>query len=430
MKKEQQETVIDIKNLTKEYKMYSTKKDRLVETIFPNIKRHSTFKAMDNLSLEVKKGEILGILGKNGAGKSTLLKMVTGVVVPTSGEIKINGKISSLLELGTAFNMELTGLENIYQHGQVMGLSKEEIEATKQDIIDFADIGDHLYQPVKTYSSGMFARLAFACAINVDPEILIVDEVLSVGDMAFQLKCFKKFQQFKEKGKTILFVTHSIADVLKNCTRTIILQNGKKTFDGGVKEGVELYKKIITGNATTENKTEEKKFVKRKEEKTWKSHFNENPNIIEYGNLKAEVVDYGVFDEENKYLSFIDNEKTVILKSKIKFNEEIDNPIFTMTIKDFNGLEVAGTNTMIEKIYPGKFQKGEIAEVEFKQKLPIAPNKYTLSFSCTHINANGELEVLNRKYEALLIEIISSKDNVGIVKLDTKINIKRVQKEQ
>lgn len=429
MEKEQQETVIDIKNLTKEYKMYASKKDRLVETIFPSVKKHSTFRAMDNLNLEVKKGEILGILGKNGAGKSTLLKMVTGVVVPTSGEIKVNGKISSLLELGTAFNMDLTGLENIYQHGQVMGLSKEEIEATKQDVIDFADIGDHLYQPVKTYSSGMFARLAFACAINVDPEILIVDEVLSVGDMAFQLKCFKKFQQFKERGKTILFVTHSIADVLKNCTRTIILQNGKKTFDGGVKEGVELYKKIITGNAPTENKTDEKKFVKGKEENTWKSHFNENPNVIEYGNLKAQVIDYGVFDENNKYLSFIDNEKTVVLKSKIKFNEEIDNPIFTMTIKDFNGVEIAGTNTMIEKIYPGKFQKGEIAEVEFKQKLPIAPNKYTLSFSCTHINANGELEVLNRKYEALLIEIISSKDNVGLVKLDTKIDIKRVQEE-
>ena len=429
MEREQQETVIDIKNLTKEYKMYASKKDRLVETIFPSVKKHSTFRAMDNLNLEVKKGEILGILGKNGAGKSTLLKMVTGVVVPTSGEIKVNGKISSLLELGTAFNMELTGLENIYQHGQVMGLSKEEIEATKQDVIDFADIGDHLYQPVKTYSSGMFARLAFACAINVDPEILIVDEVLSVGDMAFQLKCFKKFQQFKERGKTILFVTHSIADVLKNCTRTIILQNGKKTFDGGVKEGVELYKKIITGNAPTENKTDEKKFVKGKEENTWKSHFNENPNVIEYGNLKAQVIDYGVFDENNKYLSFIDNEKTVVLKSKIKFNEEIDNPIFTMTIKDFNGVEIAGTNTMIEKIYPGKFKKGEIAEVEFKQKLPIAPNKYTLSFSCTHINANGELEVLNRKYEALLIEIISSKDNVGLVKLDTKIDIKRVQEE-
>ena len=158
-----------------------------------------------------------------------------------SRKSKINGKISSLLELGTAFNPELTGLENIYQHGQVMGLTNEQIESKKQEIIDFADIGEHLYQPVKTYSSGMFARLAFACAINVDPDILIVDEVLSVGDMAFQLKCFKKFEEFKERGKTILFVTHSIGDVMKNCTRAIILENGKKIFDGDVKTGVNKY---------------------------------------------------------------------------------------------------------------------------------------------------------------------------------------------
>ena len=422
----EQESVIEIKDLVKKYKMFNRKKDRLIETIFPKMVRHTEFTAMNNLNLEIKKGEVLGILGKNGAGKSTLLKMITGVVVPTSGTLEVKGKISSLLELGTAFNSELTGEENIYQHGQVMGLSKEEIEATKQDIIDFADIGDHLYQPVKTYSSGMFARLAFACAINVDPDILIVDEVLSVGDMAFQLKCFKKFNEFKERGKTILFVTHSVADILKNCTRAIILENGTKTFDGEVKEGVELYKKIITGNAPKQKAIDEKSFVKsKKNNNTWKSHFNENPNIIEYGNLKAEVIDYGVFSEKGEILNIIDNEKTTILKSKIKFNEEVDNPIFTMTIKDFNGLEVAGTNTMIEKIYPGKFKKGEIVEVEFVQKLPVAPNKYTLSFSCTHINAKGELEVLNRKYEALLIEIMSSKECVGIAKLDTKINIKR-----
>ncbi len=431
-KDKQEEIVIEIKDLVKKYKMYNRKKDRLVEAIFPKVSRHTDFLAMNNLNLTIKKGEIVGILGRNGAGKSTLLKMITGVVVPTSGTLEVKGKISSLLELGTAFNSELTGEENIYQHGQVMGLTREEIEKTKQDIIDFADIGNHLYQPVKTYSSGMFARLAFACAINVDPDILIVDEVLSVGDMAFQLKCFKKFQQFKEKGKTILFVTHSITDILKNCTRTIILQEGRKIFDGGVKDGVELYKKIITGNAPKEEKEDkdikekqikENKINENVEKEVWKSHFNENPNLIEYGNLKAEVIDYGIFDENYKYLNVIDNEKTVILKSKIKFNEEVDNPIFTLTVKDFNGLEVAGTNTMIEKIYPGKFQKGDIVEVEFKQKLPLAPNKYTLSFSCTHIDANGELEVLNRKYEALLIEIISSKDCVGMVKLDTQIKI-------
>ena len=432
---EQKEIAIEIKNLTKEYKMYPTKKDRLIEAIFPGVERHTTFRAMDNLNLEVKKGEILGILGKNGAGKSTLLKMVTGVVTPTSGEIKTNGKISSLLELGTAFNMELTGIENIYQHGQVMGLTNEQIEERKQEIIDFADIGEHLYQPVKTYSSGMFARLAFSCAINVDPEILIVDEVLSVGDMAFQLKCFKKFEQFKKAGKTILFVTHSITDVLKNCTRTIIISSGKKIFDGGVKEGVEKYKKIIVGlddtNESKENKKEvslESNFKKEKAKDTWKSHFTQNNKIIEYGNGQAEVIDYGIFDENGNYLQSIDNAKNVILKSKIRFNDTINEPIFTMTLKDFNGLEVCGTNTLIEKIATGKYQKGDIVEVSFKTRLQVAPNKYTLSFSCTHFKPNGELEVLNRKYDALLVEIISSKEHVGILSLDTEINFEKKDK--
>lgn len=425
------ENVIEIKGLVKKYKMYNKKQDRLLEAIFPKMHKHTEFTAINNLDITVKKGEVIGILGKNGAGKSTLLKIITGVVVPTEGEIKVNGKISSLLELGTAFNMELTGEENIYQHGQVMGLTREEIEASKQNVIDFADIGDHLYQPVKTYSSGMFARLAFACAINVDPDILIVDEVLSVGDMAFQLKCFKKFQEFMKKGKTILFVTHNISDVLKNCNRTIILENGSKTFDGNVKDGVELYKKIITGNGSKHKEKLEQNIQsdkKEKEKNTWKSHFNENPNLIEYGNKKAEVIDYGVFNEKDDFLNMIDNEKVIVLKSKIKFNEPIDNPIFTMTIKDFNGIEIVGTNTMNEKIYPGKFEKGDIVTVSFKQKLPLAPNKYTLSFSCTHINANGELEVLNRKYEALLIEIVSSKDCVGFLRIDPEITIKNIKK--
>lgn len=230
------DTVIKITNLVKEYKMYKGRKTRLLEAVLPGYKNHEVFRAIDNLDLELKKGEVLGILGKNGAGKSTLLKMITGVVSPTSGSLEVNGKISSLLELGAAFNPELTGYENIYQHGQVMGLSNDEIKAKEEEIINFADIGEHLSQPVKTYSSGMFARLAFACAINVDPDILIVDEVLSVGDMAFQLKCFKKFEQFKEKGKTIIFVTHNVNDVLVNCNRAIILENGKKTFDGNVKD--------------------------------------------------------------------------------------------------------------------------------------------------------------------------------------------------
>ncbi len=366
-------------------------------------------------------------------GKSTLLKMITGVVSPTSGKIETNGKISSLLELGAAFNPELTGIENIYQHGQVMGLTNEQIKQRQQEIIDFADIGEHLNQPVKTYSSGMFARLAFACAINVDPDILIVDEVLSVGDMAFQLKCFKKFEEFKKNNKTIIFVTHSIIDIQKNCNRAIILDAGKKIFDGNVKDGIEKYKKVIIGinssNQNIKNNKEIKNQKKSDDNSTWKSHFTQNENIIEYGNGDVEILDYGIFDENGDYANTIENDKEIILKSKIKFNTDISDPIFTTTIKDFNGIAICGSNTLVEKIFTENFKKGEIAIVEFKQKLPIAPNKYTISFSCTHFNSRGELEVLDRKYDALLAEVISTKECVGLTALDSEIKITKIKED-
>ncbi len=432
------DTVIKITNLVKEYKMYKSKKDRLFETILPGYEKHSTFKALDNLNLELRKGEVLGILGKNGAGKSTLLKMITGVATQTSGTIEINGKISSLLELGAAFNPDLTGYENIYQHGQVMGLTDEEIKSKEQEIINFADIGEHLSQPVKTYSSGMFARLAFACAINVDPDILIVDEVLSVGDMAFQLKCFKKFEQFKEKGKTIIFVTHNVNDVLTNCNRAIILENGRKTFDGSVKDGVNRYKKIIVGInpdeeiAETENKDEIndndiKEKITLENTECWKDKFNQNPNMVDYGNKEAEVIDYGIFDLSGNPVNIFDNGDTIVFKSKVKFNEQVKDPIFTVTIKDFAGKDIAGTNSNIEKVLTGTYEKGDIAVAEFVQKVPVAPGKYTLSFSCTRYNVNGELEALNRKYDALLIEIITTKNTVGLVRLDSKITVTKLK---
>ena len=426
------DTVIKISNLVKEYKMYAHKKDRLLEAVLPGYKKHSTFRAMDNLDLEIRKGEVLGILGKNGAGKSTLLKMITGVVSPTSGTLEVNGKISSLLELGAAFNPDLTGYENIYQHGQVMGLSDKEIKEKEQEIIDFADIGEHLSQPVKTYSSGMFARLAFACAINVDPDILIVDEVLSVGDMAFQLKCFKKFEQFKNKGKTIIFVTHNINDVLANCNRAIILENGRKTFDGTVKDGVNRYKKIIVGidpdeaeRKEKENQEKRKKLRENSQEDTilWKDQMNQNPNMIEYGTEEAEVFDYGVFDQEGNLVTTFDNGDEITFKSKIKFFTEVKDPIFTMTIKDFSGKDIAGTNSNIEKVITGTFGKDDVVIAEFKQKVPVAQGKYTLSFSCTRFNLNGELEALSRKYDAILVEIITTKNTVGIVRLDSDINV-------
>lgn len=309
-----------------------------------------------------------------------------------------------------------------------MGLSDEEIKAKEKEIIEFADIGDHLSQPVKTYSSGMFARLAFACAINVDPDILIVDEVLSVGDMAFQLKCFKKFEQFKEKGKTIIFVTHNVADVLSNCNRAIILENGRKTFDGSVKDGVNRYKKIIVGINPDED--ENKKIVKSEEENSntefWKDKLNKNPNMIEYGNNEAEVIDYGSFDSEGNLVNVFDNQDTITFKSKVKFYTQVKDPIFTLTIKDFAGKDIAGTNTNIEKVITGTFEAGETAIAEFTQKIPVAPGKYTVSFSCTRYNLEGDLEALSRKYDALLIEIITTKNTVGLVRLDSEIKVSKI----
>ncbi len=197
---------------------------------------------MNDVSFQVGQGETVGIIGTNGSGKSTILKIITGVLNPTDGEVKVNGRISALLELGAGFNMEYTGIENIYLNGTMIGFTKEEIDEKLQDILDFADIGDFVNQPVKTYSSGMFVRLAFAVAINIEPEILIVDEALSVGDVFFQTKCYHKFEEFKKMGKTILFVSHDLGSIGKYCDRVVLLNKGVKLAEGKPKDMIDLYK--------------------------------------------------------------------------------------------------------------------------------------------------------------------------------------------
>ena len=434
------EYAIQVQDVSKIYKLYDKPIDRLKESLSLTHKNyHKDFFALSDISFNVKKGETVGIIGTNGSGKSTILKIITGVLTPTSGQVRVSGVISALLELGAGFNMDYTGIENIYMNGTMMGFSKKQMDEKLPDILEFADIGDFVYQPVKTYSSGMFVRLAFALSINVEPEILIVDEALSVGDVFFQAKCYHKFEEFKKQGKTILFVTHSITDILRNCTRTIIIDAGRKIFDGDVKEGVEKYKKIIVGlddktskeGILTDKQILEKnpnyQALKEKNGETWKSHFNENPNLITYGDGSAEVVDYGMFDENENYISVLENDKEVVLKSKIVFHKDVKDPIFTMTVKDFKGLEMAGTNTLIEKIATGNYKKGDVVVAEFRQVINVAPGKYTLSFSCTHFNSKGELEVLNRKYDALLIEVLSTKDTVGLMRLDSKIKIEKIR---
>ena len=413
---------IKITDLNKKYKMYKRKKDRLLELLFPSKIRHTDFSAIKDLNLEVKKGEVLGILGKNGAGKSTLLKMITGVVTPTSGNIEIDGKISSLLELGTAFNMDLTGYENIYQHGQIMGLTNEEIKEKEKDIIEFADIGEHLNQPVKTYSSGMFARLAFACAINVDPEILIVDEVLSVGDLAFQLKCFKKFEAFKKKGKTIIFVSHNINDILANCTRAIIMEEGEIVFDGTTKEAVDLYKKKTSVIDKKEDKSNTKTDKKNKKEKNKPSKdkmmdkLELNKNMDRYGNKDIEIVDYGIINSDGEISNAFDNEEEVSIIIKIKSHIKTDDVMLSFSIKDFNGIEYCGNTEMIDHL-----EKNELLEVTYNQRIPLKPERYTLSLGCGKILDDGNVEIFDRLYDCAIVQITSKTGVLGIFKIDSAV---------
>ncbi len=410
---------IKIKNLSKTYHLYDHPSDMMKEMIHPFRKKyHHTFVATNNINLEIKKGETVGIIGKNGAGKSTLLKMITGVLTPTDGSIEVNGKIASLLELGAGFNPEMTGLENIYLNGTIMGFSKKEMDEKLDSILSFADIGEFIYQPVKMYSSGMFARLAFSVSINVEPDILIVDEALSVGDMAFQMKCFKRFQDFQSNGKTILFVTHGLDTVIRYCTRAIIIDNGEVICDDTPKIAVDNFKKVLSGDFYKK----EKEKIKLDLSKTLKSSFLVNSEMDTYGNGKASIIDYGIFDSSNKPATILDFNDEFQIVMKVKFHEEILSPLFAFTIKDSKGLEITGTNTAMKYISTSLYKEEEIVTITFKQKANLQLGKYSLSLGCVGINENG-VEVYNRIYDVLLFDIIGEAQMVGFYDLQSEINI-------
>ena len=286
------EVAIKVENLSKMYKLYDRPMDRLKESLgLTKKKKYKEYYALNNINMEIKRGETVGIIGTNGAGKSTILKIITGVLNQTNGDVTINGRISALLELGAGFNPEYTGIENVYLNGTMIGFTREEIDEKLQDIIDFADIGDFINQPVKTYSSGMFVRLAFAVAINIDPEILIVDEALSVGDVFFQSKCYRKFEEFKELGKTILFVSHDLGSIIKYCDRVVLLNKGNKVGEGEPGEMVDTYKMILANQYVEEDNNDEDKEDSEQVEEAepsfdgfWKERLGLNSSFQDYGN--------------------------------------------------------------------------------------------------------------------------------------------------
>ena len=415
---------IKVDNLTKIYHLYNSPQDRLKEALNPFKKSyHHDFYAMNDVSFEIKKGETVGIVGKNGAGKSTLLKMITGVLTQSSGNIYTDGKIASLLELGAGFNPEMTGLENIYLNGTLMGFSKEEMDPKIDAILDFADIGEFIYQPVKMYSSGMFARLAFSVSINVDPDILIVDEALSVGDLAFQMKCFKKFQDFQEEGRTILFVTHALDTVIRYCSRGIVIDGGQKVFDGSSKDAIDSFKKILSGDFYEKDLEEKKKLIYENNGKNLLKHaFKEHKEMDIYGNGKAHIIDYGTLDAEGNPADIIDYNTPFTIVMEVQFTELIENPIFAFTLKDAKGLEITGTNTHMKHMVTGIYNKGDIITVKFEQKANLQLGQYALSLGCVNLNENG-VEVYNRIYDALLFQVIGAAQMVGFYDLQSDISV-------
>lgn len=426
-----EEYAIQVKDVSKVYKLFDRNRDRLRDALgLTRKKLYKEYYALNHLSFDVKKGETIGIIGTNGAGKSTILKIITGVLQPTSGEVDINGRISALLELGAGFNPEYTGIENIYLNGTMMGFSKEEIDEKMEEILSFADIGNFVYQPVKSYSSGMFVRLAFAVAINIDPEILIVDEALSVGDVFFQAKCYQKFEDFKRNGKTILFVSHDLGSISRYCDRVILLNKGEKMDEGSPKDMINLYKRLITSSDETNKEDESnarpvKSILDISNDSDWKSNYNLNPRLEEYGDGKATIQDFAIVDENGRLTNVIEKGSSFKILTKVQIEEPMRDPIFTFTIKNVRGIDITGTNTMLEDIRLGVCNSGETYLASYEQVMNLQGGEYLLSMSCTSYE-DGSLKAHHRLYDLISITVVSSKNTVGFYDMNSKVSVKRI----
>jgi len=480
---EEAEKIISVDQVSKVYRLYDKPIDRLLESISLRKKSyHKDFYALRDISFSVGRGEAVGIIGTNGSGKSTMLKIITGVLSATTGKVESRGSICALLELGAGFNQDYTGIENIYMNGTMMGFSKAEMDEKLPAILEFADIGDFVYQPVKSYSSGMFVRLAFALYISIDPEVLIVDEALSVGDVFFQAKCYHRMDELKRKGTTILMVTHDLGSVMKYCDRVVLFHKGEKVGEGLPGQMVDKYKKILAGkDPHAEQFMEEQNFLGNvdgeaigtisvagtneqdastgnagttgAEDKAgtagtantadtaepaspeagqhspkptgfMKDHLTLNPSSQQYGNGKAEILDFGVLDKDGRPSNVLLKGEEFSIKERIVFHDDIAAPIFTFTIKDKRGMDLSGTNTLFEGKEIPAVKKGDEYYCTFTQRMNLQGGEYLLSISCTGFE-EGEHTVYDRKYDITSITVLSNKNTVGIYDMESEVTLER-----
>ena len=427
------EPAIEIHNLSKVYKLYDNPLDRLKEAFHPFRKRyHNEYFALADVSFSIGRGEVVGIVGKNGAGKSTLLQIITGVLRASSGTCVVRGKISALLELGAGFNPDLSGLENIYFQSSLLGFSAADIEAKIDNILEFADIGNFIRQPVKTYSSGMYVRLAFAVAINVDPDVLIIDEALAVGDFRFRQKCLRRVKRFQEEGRTILFVSHDVGSVLEFCSHAIWLMDGKIYKRGLPVDVCKDYISYMTygevaglveekGIAVAPLRTEIGPSVDTAD---WVSV----ASCISFGSMGAEIkrVMFRQKGMEEKITVF-EGGVRVVFSIEIAVNKSLESPIVGFHLCDGKGVKILGTNTAVEGISVGMFNQGEVKIVEFEFDFPfLAIGNYSFSPAI----AEGDLfdniqhhwvhdayliKIASNDYRSRLGDYLVIRDNVNVI---------------
>jgi len=400
---------IKVENLSKIYKLYEKPEDRLKEALNPFRKSyHKDFYALKNISFDIYKGEAVGIIGKNGSGKSTLLKIITGVLSPTLGTVNASGRISALLELGAGFNPEYTGIENIYLNGTINGYTKEEMDEKMQEILEFADIGHFIRQPVKTYSSGMFVRLAFSVAINIEPELLIVDEALSVGDMRFQQKCLRKIEEFSRE-KTVLFVTHDMGVINKFCNRVIWINEGEVVEEGNSQEISKKYQAFMTGsmlsklNINEENKTRDSMI-------SLLDLTNEDLDVL--GDNKAQIVGVGLFDKGiREKLTIVRAEDEVNLLIRVRFNIQMLDAIVGFTLKDRLGNIVTQSNSYVLQEVIDECENGQISTFCFNFFMPnLNDGVYTISPAIASGTQEDHVQH-SWVHDAVIFQIVSFNNN-------------------
>jgi lipopolysaccharide transport system ATP-binding protein len=392
---------ISLNNVSKCFKRYGRPLDRLKEILLPGKSRADEFWALRNINLEVTKGQTLGIVGRNGSGKSTLLQIIVNTLTPTTGEVQVNGRVSALLELGSGFNPEFTGRQNVFFNGQLLGLPPKEIEAKFDQIAAFADIGDFIDQPVKTYSSGMFVRLAFAVATSVEPDILVVDEALSVGDEAFQRKCSARIQTIQERGGTVLFVSHSANSVIELCTWAILMDHGELLLSGNPKLVLSNYHKLIYAPAeqveslrqevrrlnhqTTVNQTETpkpSKTVVSSPIANLSAYYDPNlipKSTISYVSQGAEIEQPHITTLDAQKVNILTRRSNYIYTYRVKFSETAYKVRFGMLIKTVSGLELSGGLSHIPGDGIECVAKGQVIKVEFRFRCLLRPGVYFLN---------------------------------------------------